>query len=261
MKLKNIIKNSLFLKSLRLSKSNPSKIALMVVFDVSFLVSFFYVLPIFARYFVQSIFIAPTPAFALIFSIFSFAYNLLVLLGYSFLKYCVLDSVKSLFEKAEISFNRLGQFYLLNITLFLPIFLGFSFVLSNIKEIYQSYVFIALGAPISLLLYAIANLSHSFFYQGDSIKEAIKISLKITFTKLKAYRETILMIIIGALILGLLFFGVGKIISLIASRNYMLYLNIYGYFNQISIIALDLIFYFIILINRISFYAIAKEDR
>ena len=260
MQIKNVFKNSLFARSFSLAKSNPSKIGLIVLFDISFLVSFYYVLPILARYFASNIAVSETASFLIIFNIFSLLHLFLILFVYSFFKYCVLDSIKSMFAKADSSFNRLWQFYLLNVILLLPAYILFSAVIGGVKEAYRPYALIVLGTPVSLFLYALINLSHSFFYQGSSIKESIKRSLKITFTKLKVYRETILVIIIGALVLGLLFFGIGKIISIIASRNYMLYLNIYGYFKQTSIIALDLIFYLIILMNRISFYAIAKES-
>ena len=50
MKIKNLIKNSLFAKSFNLAKSNPGKIGLMVLFDASFLASFYYILPLLLGY-------------------------------------------------------------------------------------------------------------------------------------------------------------------------------------------------------------------
>ena len=76
---------------------------------------------------------------------------------------------------------------------------------------------------------------------------------------MKVYRETILIMILLALVLWLLFFGSGYLIRLIGAKNYSLYLNAYAYFKQASIIVLDIVFYLAILVNRISFYSITKE--
>lgn len=259
MNLKTIIKNSLFIKSLSLAKSNPTKIGLMVLFDVLFLVSFLYVLPKLASYFSQSLTLPQTYTTLFVFFILSLLYYLLALLVYSFFKYGVLDFIKSLFEKTEFSFNRFGWFYLLNVIIFLPTYILFSFILQNIKAQFQPLMFFVLGVPLSLILYVIANMAHSLFYQGGSLKDSLKKGFILTFTKFKTYRETIFVMILFAFALGLLFLGSGYLIRLIASRNYVLYLNLYGYLRQVSIIVFDLVFYFIILINRISFYAVIKE--
>ena len=85
-------------------------------------------------------------------------------------------------------------------------------------------------------------------------------SFKITFTKIKAYRETISIMILSALVLWLLFFGSGYLIRLLASKSYSLYLTYYAYFKQASTVIFDIVFYAVILINRISFYSITKNE-
>ena len=219
-------KEFLFIQSFKLAKSNPGKVSLMVLFDISFLVSFFYVFPTLTRYFVQNLVISQTTESIALLAVLGLVYYLLILFAYSFFKYCVLDFIKSLFERTEFSFDRLGQFYALNIILLLPVFMVFSAVLSSIKEIYQPYVFIVLGSVIFLILYILVNAAHSLFYDGASLKLSLKKSFSITFTKMKVYREIILMIILGALILWLLFLGSGYLIRLLASKNYNLYLKI-----------------------------------
>ena len=262
-------KELLFLKSLNLLKFNSSKTGLMILFDAMFFIIFFYILPISNEYFAKT-FAAPEKFasnsilvfFIIIITLLKLIYYLIVLLAYSFFKYCVLDYVKSLFDKTEFSFKRLSQFYSLNVIIagiFFAVMLLFNFLLANIKQTYQPFVFIVLAVPYSLFLYIIINTSHSLFYQGASIKESIKKSFKITFTKIQVYRETILVMILAALLLWLLFLGSGYLIRLISSKNYSLYLNVYAYFKQASIIIFDLVFYAIILINRISFYAIARN--
>lgn len=252
-----------FKKSFRLLKSNPDKTSLMVLFDALFLAAIFSLYRL-ANYFAQSLVIPKTALSAFVFIAFSLAYYLMILLAYSFFKYGILDFIKSLFEKTKFSFKRLGQFYSLNIMIagiFFAIILFFNFVLSSIKQSYAPFVFIIIAIPYLLLLYVVVNTSHPLFYEGSSIKESIKKSLKITFTKIKAYRESILAMILLALLLWLLFLGSGYLVRLLASKNYPLYLSLYAYFKQASIIIFDLAFYLVILINRVSFYAIVRENK
>ncbi|MBI2657204.1 hypothetical protein HYX08_00750 [Candidatus Woesearchaeota archaeon] len=256
------IREALFVRSFKLAKSNPSKTGLMILFDILFIASFFG-LQALSQYFAQSL-VLPTTLYSATFFLvsFSLAYYLLILLAYSFFKYCVLDSIKSLFEKQEFSLRRFGQFYSLNIIIagiFFAILLVFNLILANIKSSYAPFVFIFMAIPYILLLYIVSNIAHSLFYEGASIKSSIKESFKTTFTKMKAYRETILMMILASLALWLLFFGSGYLISLLGSKNYNLYLAAYAYFRQASIVIFDIMLYFIILINRVSFYAISRE--
>ena len=262
-KLKIERKESLFIKSFRLAKSNPNKTGLMILFDVLFLVSIF-ALNALATYFAQSLVVPSTLSSAFVLIAFSLIYYLIALFAYSFFKYSVLDCIKSLFEKAEFSFKRLAQFYSLNIVIagiFLAIMLLANFIVVSIKPEYRPFLFILLAIPYLLFLYVIANISHSLFYQGNSIKDSIKKSFRITFTKMRVYRETILIMVLFALALWLLFFGSGYLIRVIGAKNYSLYLNMYAYFKQASIIVFDLAFYLVILINRISFYAISRESK
>ena len=271
MKIKSIkkavaVKESLFAKSFKLAKSNPNKTGLMILFDAMFLVSIF-ALNRLAQYFTPALIgaiIAPTLASAAIFIIFSLIYYLIALFAYSFFKYSVLDFIKSLFEKTEFSFRHLGQFYSLNIIIagiFFTVMLAANFLLASIKQTYAPFVFIFLAIPYLLFLYVIINISHSLFYEGASIKESIKKSFRITFTKMKIYRETILVMIVFGLFLWLLFYGSGYLVRILTSKNYSLYLSSYAYFKQASIIAFDVVIYLIILINRISFYALIRENK
>lgn len=257
-------KEPLFAKSFRLAKSNPNKAGLMVLFDAMFLASFFG-LQILAKNFSQSMPVFTPPASAVIFIVFSLIYYYsIVLFVYSFFKYSILDFIKSLFEKTEFSFKRLGQFYLLNLIIagiFFAVMILAIFLLASIKAQYQPYVFIFLATPYLLFLYVIINTSHSLFYQDNSVKNTIKKSFSITFTKITIYRETILTMVIYALVLWLLFLGSDWLIRLLASKNYSLYLSSYAHLKQASVIFFDLVFYFVILINRISFYAITKERK
>ena len=233
MKLKNIFKNSMFFDSFKLAKSNLGKLGMMILFDALFL--------------------------------------------YSFFKYCLLDFIKSLFGPSKFSFKRLGQFYLLNIiiaAIFFVVSIIAGAVLINLKESYQPYVFILLASPFwviynkyavislhSLIFYIVVNLSHSLFYEGASLKDTIKNGFAVTFTKIRRYRKTVSVIILAAVIFGILFLGINYLIKTIASKNFYLYISVNAYFQQASLVIFDLAFYFIILVNRISFYKIAKERK
>ena len=81
-----------------------------------------------------------------------------------------------------------------------------------------------------------------------------------TFIKFRHYKEIILVMVIAALALWILFAGSGYIVRLVGSKNYMLYLNLYSYLTNATLVVLDILFYFVILINSISFYAVAKEQ-
>jgi len=260
---KSAVNDSLFVKTFNLLKSSPSKAGLMVLFDALFLISAFGLQTLF-RYFSQSLALPVTLSAGIIFLVFSLVYYLIVLFAYSFFKYCVLDFIKSLFNKTEFSFSRLGQFYSLNIIIagiFFAVMLALNFILASIKPSYQPFIFIVLAIPYVLFLYAITNISHSLFYQGASVKHSVKNGFRITFTKIESYREIILTMILAALILWLLFLGAGYLIQLLGSKNYSLYLNVYSYFKNASIIIFDIVFYFIILVNRVSFYNIAIDNK
>lgn|SRR3989338_4555753 len=256
-----LIKESYFIKSFRLAKANPNKIGLIILFDVMFVIAAFSLNKI-LQFFSESIFISQPLWSIAAFITLSLLYYLLMILAYSFFKYLVLDYTKTLFEKSAFSFSRLAQFYKLNVViagiLFAAIVL-FELILKYLQPQYRPWVFIAVAVPFLVLLYVLVNSAHSSFYNGSSIKQSINYGFRVTFTKLKAYRETILIMIFFALLLWLLFLGAGYLVRLLSSKNYSMYLSIYSYYKQITIMIFDIIFYLVILINRITFYAIIKE--
>lgn len=249
-----------FFNSIKAAKSAPSRVGLMILFDALFLVFFFGLQTLFG-YFSQFIFIPKNLAVIVMYIALSLIYFFIVLLIYSFFKYSMLGFVKSLFAKTPFSFDRLGQFYALNIIIagiFFAIMIMLNFLLASIKQTYAPYVFIFLAVPYALFLYVIINISHSLFYRGCMIKEAIIKSFKTAFTRIKVYRETVLAIILLSLALGFLF-----LISdyLFQHFLYNFYLMKFGYFKLLYVILFDAILYLTILINRISFYAVAMETK
>jgi len=79
------------------------------------------------------------------------------------------------------------------------------------------------------------------------------------FFDILLHLATILVILIAAILLFVVFFGIGHLVNFLASKNYYLYLRVYSYFANISLLIQFLAFYFVILLNRISFYAITLE--
>ena len=257
--LKNILTESMFFRSFRLAKSSMAKTSLMVLFDVSFFLSFYYVLPLIASYSVQGIAVLQGSSFLAAYLVFSIVYTMLVIFAYSFFKYCVLDFVSSMLEKRLFSFRRLFAFFLLNIVLYLPVFLAFSFILDSIREAYRPYFFFAVGVPFGILLYLIVNISNSIFYHGASIRRSLKGSFRIIFSGFKSCSGTILPIIIAAVILALFLWVAGSAVSLLFAGNYFLYLRAYSYFTSAGIVLTSAVFYLVLLVNRISFYSIAMD--
>jgi len=258
-----IKKSHLFIKSLDLIKSNPGKIGLMILFDVLFFVSFFSMKIIF-DYLNKILGVPNSGAEIFVRIIFFLIYFLALLIAYSFFKYSILDFIKSLFEESQFSLKKFGQFYLLNAIIagiFIIMIILLNFLLYSINEEYRPFIFILIGTPCLLFSYIFVNISHALFYRGHSIKDSPKKSFTITFTKIKIYREIILVIILFALFLSFLLFGAGYLIQIVASRNFSLYLRIYSYFTLASIISLYTVLYLVILINRISFYAIIMNDK
>ncbi|MBI2647314.1 hypothetical protein HYW99_02455 [Candidatus Woesearchaeota archaeon] len=266
MSTKKLLNNKpLFIRSFSLAKSNINKVLLMILFDVLFVVSV-YALYKLASFFTKTLVvnssIIPSTLSLSIFILYSLVYYLIVILIYSFMKYCLLNFIKSIFQTIDLSFKRLGEFYLLNIIIvgiFFVIMLVFNLVLAGIKYYYRPYVFILIAIPYALFLYVIINTAHPLFYEENSIKNSINKSFKITFTKVKSYRGIILVIIFFALLLWLLFSGSGYLIRLLFYKNYNLYLNAYVYFVKASKLIATLVLYFIVLINRISFYQLVKN--
>ncbi len=314
MKIKSLIKNSLFAKSFNLAKSNPGKIGLMVLFDALFVVSLLSLKALLS--YLDAVLGAPISwEVFFIKLVFFFAYYLIVLFIYSFFEYIILDFVKSLFEKTEFSFKRLFNFYQLNIIftgIFLVLAFIFSYLIASIKPQYQPYVFIIVSTPFILFLYLVLKIAHIRFYENEPLSKIIKNSFNAAFTNLpvlviaafltavllfpvliyrqlldnlfipiffvfllslfmylkeslwskfanlKMGRETILIVPLLISFLFIILYVIGYLLRLFLSDNYLLYLTYYSYFTYATIVLSSLLIFVIILINRISFYSIAR---
>src|SRR3989344_5427747 len=261
MKLKLSFKNLEFSESLRLAKSDVGKSGLMMLFDASFFASFYYIIPLLFGYIASKITPSQTQTFLFLVLLISIGYFLLMIFVYSFFKYSLLEIVRSLFQKKSFSFSRLWSFYLINLIIIAPTFFIFNVILSGVQEPYRPYAFVLLGIPVSLLLYMVINVSPSSFYEGALLKKSLKAGFNAAFSKIRFYKEQILAIVVGSLALWILFLVLGFALRSFTSQNYTLYLSAYSYLTNAEYIIAVLVFYFVIFVNRISFYRITREMR
>jgi hypothetical protein len=249
--------DSQFFESLNLAKLNLGKTGTMFLFDVSFFASFYYIIPLLFGYIASKI--PQTPEMVYFILLLSLGYYIIIIAVYSFFKYSLLEVIRSLFEKKKFSFSGFWGFCLLNMIIIMPTFFLFSFLIEGINAAYRPWAFIALGMPVSLLLYIAINAAQSSFYQNFSVKKSFKLGIGAAFGKIKNYKEQILALAAGALALWLLFLILGFAARTVTSGNYSLYLKVYAYLTNIEHIVLYLAMYFIVFVNRISFYKIVRE--
>ena len=262
MKSKLFIRDSVFLQSFRIVKSNPGISGMIVLFDLMFLVSFLTMQKL-SGYSALAIvpYVNINPLLLLL--VLSSIYYLIVLFVYSIFKFSVLGFIKSLFAKSRSSFSEFWKFYMLNLTIaliFLAVMLVLDYILANLKPDFAPYVFIVMAVPYALILYAAVNISQSLFFHGNPLVASLKKGFAITFTEMKRYRETVLVMIITAAALWIIFLGIGYLIQVFTSASYTLYLNSYSVFGEALKWAISLVFYFLIFINRISFYKITQDN-
>ncbi|HLC60694.1 MAG TPA: hypothetical protein VJJ52_04650 [Candidatus Nanoarchaeia archaeon] len=263
MKSKSFVRDSVFLQSFRIVKSNLGISGMIILFDLMFLVSFLTMQKLFdysAPAIISNINANPL----LLFFVLSSLYYLILLFVYSIFKFSVIGFVKSLFFKSRPSFREFWKFYALNLAIalvFLAVMLVLDYVLANLKPDFAPYVFLVMAVPYALILYASVNISQSLLCHGNSLTASLKKGFAITFAEIKRYRELVLVMIISAAALWIIFVGVGYLIRVSTSANYTLYLKTYSVFGEASKWAISIVFYFLIFINRISFYQITQNKR
>ena len=101
------------------------------------------------------------------------------------------------------------------------------------------------------------NASHSAFYQGSSTKGSLTSGFG-AFANPRVYMEILSVLILAVIVMWALLWIIGYIIRLATLKDYSLYLSVYSYFNQASIIAFDIVVYFALFVSRISFYSLIK---
>lgn len=258
----NPLKTLYLTKSLKLLKSKPSLLGLMILFDFLMVVLGF-ILFQFSSAFAKSLYLPQNFTGILIYIGFTLLYILLVLFIYSFFKYLILRTISGFFGKTGKSYSRLGKFYTLNLLLlgiFASEYILINFLLYSSKAPYKPILFFIIGIPMSAFSYVLLGISHSIFYQGSEAKKSISRAFKITFTNLRIYKETILPMVVAFILFTILLVPIGYLIRIATSKNYFAYLTTYSYFQEAAFVFSAILLYFFLLQNQIIFYLLTKEN-
>ena len=250
------IKKGAFFNTLNLINNNKKSLFYIVVADVIFLAALFLLGQVFSAI---SFSVAATQTYKLL----SLAalYYMALLFIYSFFKYIVLSFIKSSFAKSKLEFSRLWKFYLLNILVFLILFLAFfllSLTAASIKQGIAPYISLLILLLFSVFAYAFANMSQILFYEGRSIGNSLQLGAK-ALTKIKHYYGVYLVIIAAFAIVYLLFSIFGNLLKITLFQDYASLLKYGDVYTIIFVHAVGIILYIAILFNRYYFYSIVKE--
>jgi len=136
--------------------------------------------------------------------------------------------------------------------LFLVCAMVINFLIVGIKDTYQRSFSFWIIVIFLFLFYIFLNLSHSIFIEEKRVKNVIRLSFRTMFGKIKSYAG----FLIHTIGLIVLFFILMLILWLIFSILLQMQMVYAVLFNVIG----GIIFYVIILTNRIYFYlAVEKE--
>ncbi len=251
------IKKGMFFNTLNLIQKNKNSLLYVVLLDIIFVIALLMLVKIFAK--ISNSAIASQQSFQLL--ALAIIYYLAILFVYSFFKYVVLHLIKSGFSKSKLEFKNLGNFFLLNITLFiilLLVFFALSLIASGIKEGISPFVSLIILLLYFIFAYAFVNLNHVLFSEGKSLTKSLQIALK-NFGKLKIYYGVYAVILAAIAIIILVFSIFGNFLKYTFFQDYNALIQYGDAYTIIFVHSLGIIFYLAILFNRFYFYNIVKE--
>ncbi len=249
-------KKSLLGKTLSLIRKNPGPFLYMLLFDF-LLAGIIYSLSVATKFF-------PIQDSLVVFGILFLIFLLIIILVYSFFKYLVLDSLKSVFRKGELNFKDFFSFYKLNLAVFLVpfilIFIGIlAFASSNLLQydltgMVLVVVLLILLIPVLLFIYTLVNMSHTLFVQAKKekiVKNALKKSLNIPlYGKIYSYNLFFLIIYLVIWLAANYF---------LRSSGFSTYLQYYSGYRIFIWILTTVVVYFIVVFNRVNFYLVVNK--
>lgn len=199
----------------------------------------------------------------LIFALFyTIGYFALILIVYSFIKYCILDLVKSVFSRHSFNISRLWGFYRLNIMIIgIPfvIVIMFAMIVSIlIQREYAALLLAFIMLPVLFFYYPFFNLCQSMFYKQN--KNPIRNSLRITFKGIQKYISiylTSIMLLAAYYIISLIFTLVFKYALF---RTEELYHAYYPGFLAVYQVITIIVLYLLMSFNRIEFYQVDEKS-
>ncbi len=257
------IRESHFAKTFGLMKDNPKNMLHIILFDILFLatMSVFYKLT-------EFFFLRTLPEISvtttIIYLILTLMYYLALILIYSFFKYSILNSIKSLFKKTKGGFDNLKKFYLLNLLIFVVLFMAFLVLngvfLIGVKEEYAAYALLIISVPLFLIAYIFMNIGHTMFSEAEKprIKEIARKAFNLVF-EVKRYWGIFLADAVLIIAYFTVFYLIGVALKATVFKSYLTPAKYYDIYTMGFVIITTLFFYFIFFFNRIYFYNIIKK--
>jgi len=258
------IRDSYFAKTFGLMKDDPKNMFHIILFDFLFLAA------IGAFYKLTEFFFLKTPpeisvTTAIIYLILTLMYYLTLILIYSFFKYSILNSMRSLFKKTKHDWSNLKKFYLLNLLVFVALFMAFLVLngvfLIGVKEEYAAYVFLIISVPLFLIAYIFMNISHTMFSEAEKprIKEIVRKAINLVF-EVKRYLSIFLADVVLIIAYFTVFYLIGLALKATVFKSYLAPAKYYNIYTMGFGIITTLFFYFIFFFNRVGFYNIIKNS-
>ncbi|MBL7056380.1 hypothetical protein ISS07_05690 [Candidatus Woesearchaeota archaeon] len=251
------IKKEVFSGTLTAVKENKKQFFYVFLLDVFFVLSLYVLGIILSGVASKTLTKNPTIIIFLI-----LLYYALIILVHSFFKYWILDLVKSAYTKTKINLNKVGGFYLLNLSLF-----GILFVISLVAGLFTAGLREAVSPFISLFVFAFFllfsylywNISQVLFFEGKTTKESLTISFS-SLKNFKSYYGIFLVILVAVGIIASLFGVFGNILKSTLFQDYGSLLRYGDVYTILFVHSMGIIFYLAILFNRFYFYNIVRKS-
>jgi len=257
----------LFTKTMRTIKKSKKQFFFILLFDIVMILAFI-IINVIADFIFPNKGMDFVAGLSSIFSVIFFVliyiliYLFIVIVAYSFVKYCILNLISSMSKKHKFSLNKLKEFIWLNIRITsIPLiaFMIIVFIISQvIEKKYASILVILLLIPIMFFYYPFMNLCQSLFYKGR--KQPVRKAIAMTFPGIGKY----ISIYVSSIIVIAAYLIISMVIAVILKytlfRTEALYYAYYpgftAVYNAITIIGLYLLMSF----NRVSFYKITDTQ-
>ena len=269
--------------SLKIISKNRKQFALIAVFDILFvllLLALKYVFAGFNRWFINLVYqlgFATKISYFVLLLVMIFLFILI----YSFFNYMVLDMMDGMFRKIRktaYDFGRFVNFLKVNTAIFLPTaaaffisaMLAFSYLGdvamegNRLKFLIAFLVSTAVLFMLFIYSYTLLNLSHFIFLSEKTEKKlrgTVKRTAKEAFAKsLKGSSYRVYWADFRILLLfGIFLLVVHMLMKIFVFADMTAYLRYGGYYKTILESLLSIVLYFIVLLNRMSFYFLCRE--
>jgi len=174
----------------------------------------------------------------------------IVLFLYSLFKYSVLHLIRKMEKNSELDFRMLSRFYGMNLLLmaiFMAVYLAIGGILqSGLRPEFLQIMAIVLSVIFFLFTYTWLNITHSLFAASWKTEGVLRKSLSILFRKIPFYASVF--VFSTAVLLG---FGIAYYLAGMGLQRFGWDVQI---FVQIFTVLNVIVFYGLLVLNRIGFY-------